>query len=127
MKKSKQAYYDKYFERNWNNIKVSRNPCVNHNVILIVWKNMLLQLFLFFSVQIETENHKLIYESQFRHFIKWGEICITFGTFMTNFELELLEASKFYSYFWLQHVRMKSRKKLCQQFLISFSLFKILA
>ena len=21
MKKSKQAYYDKYFERNWNNIK----------------------------------------------------------------------------------------------------------
>ena len=42
---------------------------------------MLLQLFLYFSVQIETENYKLIYESQFRHFIKWGKICITFGTF----------------------------------------------
>ena len=25
MKKSKQAYYDKYFERNWNNIKNKRN------------------------------------------------------------------------------------------------------
>ena len=24
MKKSKQAYYDKYFERNWNNIKNTR-------------------------------------------------------------------------------------------------------
>ena len=23
MRKSKQAYYDKYFERNWNNIKVT--------------------------------------------------------------------------------------------------------
>ena len=42
---------------------------------------MLLQLFLHFSVQIETENYKFIYESQFRHFINWGKICITFGTF----------------------------------------------
>ena len=41
---------------------------------------MLLQLFLYFSVQIETENYKLIYESQFRHFTKWGKICITFDT-----------------------------------------------
>ena len=44
-------------------------------------KEMLLQLFLYFSVQIETENYKLIFESQFRIFIKWGKICITFGTF----------------------------------------------
>ena len=42
---------------------------------------MLLQFFLYFSVQIETENYKPIYESQFRHFIKWGKISITFGTF----------------------------------------------
>ena len=40
---------------------------------------MLLQLCLYFSVQIETENYKLIFE--FRHFIKWGKICITFGIF----------------------------------------------
>ena len=44
-------------------------------------KKTLLQLFLYFSVRIETENYKLIYESQFRHFIKWGKIHITFGTF----------------------------------------------
>ena len=42
---------------------------------------MLLQLFLYFSVQVKTENYKLIYESQFRYFIKWGKTCITFGTF----------------------------------------------
>ena len=42
---------------------------------------MLLQVFLYFCVQVETKNYKLIYESQFRHFIKWGKICITFGTF----------------------------------------------
>ena len=39
---------------------------------------MLLQLFLYFSVKIETENYKLIYESRF---IKWGKICSVFGTF----------------------------------------------
>ena len=43
-------------------------------------KKNLLQLSLYFSVQIETEIYKLIYESQFRHFIDWGKICITFGT-----------------------------------------------
>ena len=42
---------------------------------------MLLQLFLYFSVQVETENYKLIYESQSSYFIKWVKICITFGTF----------------------------------------------
>ena len=42
-------------------------------------KKTLLQRFLYFSVQIETENYKLIYESQFSHFIKCGKI--TFGTF----------------------------------------------
>ena len=29
----------------------------------------------------QSENYKLIYESQFRHFMKWGKICITFGIF----------------------------------------------
>ena len=42
---------------------------------------MLLQLFLYFSVQVETENYKLIYESQFSYFIKCGKIRIAFGTF----------------------------------------------
>ena len=42
---------------------------------------MPLQLFLYFSVQVETENFKLIYESQFRYFANWGKICIAFGTF----------------------------------------------
>ena len=50
----------------------------------------------------ETENFKLIYESQFKHFIKWGKICIKFGSFnfkFGNFELQLQEATKFFSYF----------------------------
>ena len=38
-------------------------------------------LLLYFSVQVQTENYKLIYESQFRYFIKWDKICIIFGTF----------------------------------------------
>ena len=39
------------------------------------------QFFHYFSVQIETENYKSIYEPQLAHFIKWGKICIKFGTF----------------------------------------------
>ena len=88
---------------------------------------MLLQLFLYFSVQIETENYKFIYESQFMHFIKWHKICVTLVHFMTNFELQLEEDTKFFSYFWLQLVRMKSSKKLYPQLLITFLLFEILA
>ena len=61
--------------------KVSGNPCHDPNLTSIVWKKALLQLFLYFSVQIETGNYKLIYESQFKHFIKWGKICITFSIF----------------------------------------------
>ena len=47
--------------------------------------------------------------------------------FMTNFELKLQKATKFFSYFRLQLVRMKSSKKLCLRFLITFLLFEILA
>ena len=46
--------------------------------------------------------------------------------FMTNFELQLQKVTKFFSYFWLQLVRMKSSKKWCPQFLITFLLFEIL-
>ena len=46
--------------------------------------------------------------------------------FMTNFELQLEEATKFFSYFWLQIVRIKSIKKPCPRFLITFLLFEIL-
>ena len=30
MKKNKQAYYDKYFERNWNNVKNTWKVELNH-------------------------------------------------------------------------------------------------
>ena len=53
----------------------------------IVWKKTLLELSLYFSVQIETRNYKLIYESQFRHFIEWGKILMVHS--MTNSELQL--------------------------------------
>ena len=46
---------------------------------------------------------------------------------MTNFELQLQEATKCLSYFWIQLVRMKSSKKPCPQFLIKFLLYEILA
>ena len=42
---------------------------------------MLLQLFLYFSIQIAENLTKLIYELQFRYSVKWGKICITLGTF----------------------------------------------
>ena len=42
---------------------------------------------------------------------------------MTNFVLQLQKAAKFFSYISLQLVGMKSRKKLCPQFLIMFLLF----
>ena len=54
-------------------LKVSGNSCDDHDLTSIVWKKALLQLFLYFSVQIETENYKLIYESQFKHFTKRGK------------------------------------------------------
>ena len=54
-------------------------------------------------------------------------ILFTFGTFFTKFELQLQEATKVFSYFWLQLVRMESSKRPCQQFLITFLLFEILA
>ena len=44
-------------------LKVSGNPCNDHNLTLIVSKKTLSQLFLYFSAQIETENYKLTYES----------------------------------------------------------------
>ena len=42
---------------------------------------MLVQLYQYFSVEIETESYKLIFQSQFIHFIKWGKICVKFGVF----------------------------------------------
>ena len=46
--------------------------------------------------------------------------------FMTNFELQLHKATKCFSYFWLQLVGMKSSKKPCPRFLITFLVFEIL-
>ena len=47
--------------------------------------------------------------------------------FMTNFELQLHKATKCFSYFLLELVRMKGSKKPCPLFLITFLLFEILA
>ena len=47
--------------------------------------------------------------------------------FMTKSELQLQKATRFFSYFRLQLVRMKSSKKPCPRFLITFLLFEILA
>ena len=47
--------------------------------------------------------------------------------FMTDFELQLQKATKYFIYFWLQLVRLKSSKKPCLRFSITFLLFKILA
>ena len=92
--------------------KVSGNPCDDHNLLSIAWKKKTLsQLFLYFSVQIETENYKLIYKSQFRHFINWGKICITFGTFYDQLWASTSKGHKIFQLFWLQLVRMKSSKK----------------
>ena len=62
-------------------LKVSGIPCDDLNLTSIVWKKLLLQLSLYFSVQIETENYKFINESQFKYFVRCGKTCITFDTF----------------------------------------------
>ena len=60
--------------------KVSENSSDNHNLTSIVWKKPVFTTFSLFSVQITTENYKLTYESKFAHFIKWGKMCVKFGT-----------------------------------------------
>ena len=70
----------------------------------------------------------MIYEPQFRHFIKWGKICITFGTFYDQLWASTSKGHKIFQLFWLQLVRMKSsKKKTVAQLLITFLLFEILA
>ena len=61
-------------------------------------------------------------------YILWSGVKFTLHLvhFVINSELQLQEATKLFSYFWLQLVRMKSSKKLCARFLITFLLFKIL-
>ena len=56
----------------------------------------------------------------------WG-FALHLVHFMTNFELQLQKVAKFFSYFRLQLVKMKSSKKTYPRFLITFLLFKILA
>ena len=53
----------------------------------------------------------MIDEPQFRHFIKWGKICITFGTFYDQLWASTSKGHKIFQLFWLQLVRMKSSKK----------------
>ena len=96
LRKNDESFYLKNVQ-----IKASRNPCNNHNPTLTVWKKKtLLQLFLYFSVQIETENYNLIYESQFRHFIKWGKICITFGAFYDQLWASASRGHKIFQFFF---------------------------
>ena len=42
--------------------KVSGDPRDDHNLMSMIWRKTLWQLFLYFSVQKETENYKLTYE-----------------------------------------------------------------
>ena len=59
-------------------IKVSGSPCNDHNLRPIDKKNIF-QPFFYFSVQIGTENYKLIYDSQFRLFFMCGKIFKIWG------------------------------------------------
>ena len=68
-------------------LRVSGKSCNNHNLTSIAFKKMVFQLFLCFSLQIVTENYKLIYESQFRHFINSKRPQI----FSVIFDLSVLE------------------------------------
>ena len=61
--------------------KVSGNPCDNENLTSIVSKKRFYNFFFISLYKQRLKTIKLIYESQFRHFIKWGKIWITFGTF----------------------------------------------
>ena len=79
--------------------KVSGKPCDDDNLLSVVWKKSLLQLLLYFSAQIETEKYKLIYEWQFRHFIKWGKLCITFDTFYDQLRASTPKAHKIFQFF----------------------------
>ena len=71
-------------------------------------KKTLSQPFLYFSGEIETENYKLIYESQFRHSIKWGKICIKFGAFYDQLSASTPKGHKVFQLF-LTSVKNRAR------------------
>ena len=108
-------------------LKVSGNLYFDHNQRSIVQKQNSLQLLFYFSVQIETENNQLIYESQFATLSSGVKFTLNLAHYMTIFEFQFLEAKRFFTYPWFQFVRIKISKKLCPRFLITFSLFEILA
>ena len=110
------------------NLKVSGNPSDDHNLASIVFKKALLQLFFIslYIYRLETmnENWKLWFMNHSLD-ISSSELkfALSLVYFMKNFELQLQEATKFFSYFWLQFVKIKSRKKPYPRFLIMFLLF----
>ena len=83
-------------------------------------KKVLSQLFLYFSLYIETEIYKLIYVSQFVGFIKRGKICVKFWyilwttlSFNSNF-------STFFSYFWILLIKWRVVRNCAQDFGLRF-------
>ena len=59
------------------------------------------------------------------HILSSGvNLALNWVHFMTNFELQHRDATKCFSYFWLQLVRMKSSIKPCPRFLITLLLFE---
>ena len=81
----------------------------------------------YFSVQVETENYKLIYNYGLGILSSGVKFALHLVHFITNFEVKLQEFTKFFSYFLLELVRMKNSKEPCPRFLITFLLFEILA
>ena len=63
---------------------------------------------------------------QFRLFMEWGKIWITFGTFCDQLRALTRRGHKTFSVTFDFNVRMKRSKKPCPQFLIMFLLIEIL-
>ena len=107
--------------------KVSGNLCYDHNLTSVGWKKRFYNFF-FISLYIyRLETINWFMNNGLSILSSGVKFALHFVHFMINFELQLQEATKFFSYFWLQLVRMKSSKKPYPRFLISFLLFEILA
>ena len=76
---------------NNDSVKVSGNPCGDHNLNInsLKRKKTLLQLFLYFSGQRETENYKLIYESLLGIVSRRVKFALHLVHFITIFKLQL--------------------------------------
>ena len=112
---------------NWN-LKVSGNPCDDHNLTSIAWKKKHFYSFFFISLH----NWRLKSINWFMNYsIDISSSGVKFALhlihFVTNIELYLHKTTKFFSYFLHQPVKIKCSKNPCPRFSISFLFFVILA